>query len=250
MAKPWIVGFGVIALGGLFACFHDDTKGLVVASLCLIVGLVVIVSSEAHGLVSNPRGAGAQAGGGKQAQILVLVKGDVHPYPHCDGRLQEAPHPATRDVAFEVFMQCWLVLGSELSLGINDLQLTLQGSDGSTRTGERTVGDLNNWLLAEAEKVSETGSDWKRGTARTTPLKLSEFDTVAPLKCGEAREGWLHFHIRNTTPLELQTGSLELSIKDSSSHVHTAAPIRVQRLLGSVRPVLDRNPPQPVGDLE
>jgi len=246
MSKLGVIGCGLIALGALFAYFHDNNQGVLIASLCLIAGLVVIVASEARGLISKTRGARAR----RQPQILVLAKGDVHVYPHHNGRFREAPDPNQTDLTFEIFMQCWLVLGSEVSLRIDDVQLALTGPDGSAKTAERTPGDLKNWLLTEVEKVSESGSDWKKGAPRTTPLRLPEFDTVAPLQCGAAREGWLHFQIRDTTPSDLQNGSLELSITDSLSHVHPAAPIRVRRLPGSIHPIVDSNPPQLEGDQE
>jgi hypothetical protein len=56
-SKPVVLGFGVIGLGALFIYFHDDPWGMLFASVCLTVGLVLIAASEATGLVSKPGGA-------------------------------------------------------------------------------------------------------------------------------------------------------------------------------------------------
>jgi hypothetical protein len=237
MSKLGVLGLGVVGLGAVFVYVHDDAAGVAFASVCLIVGLVLIVASEARGLVSKAGSAKANSTGRQQARILVLVKGEVHAYPQRDGKFQEVHDPNQTGFEFEVFIHCWLLLAAEVSLRVTDLQLTLQGAGGFTRVGERVSGDLKNWHLRTAERVSEEESDSPDGTIRTAPVGLAELDTAVPLECGAPREGWLHFRIRNTTLFELRKGSLELSVKDSLSNIHAAVASGVRHLPGSVRPI-------------
>ena len=245
MSKPVVLGFGVIGLGALFIYFHDDPWGMLFASVCLIVGFVLIVASKATGLVSKPGGAKANPAGRRQVQIVVLVKGEVHVYPQRDGKFQEIHDPNQTGLEFELFIYAWLVHGAELSVGIDDLYLTLKGADGSRRIAERVAGDLKNWHLRKVERASEEESDWSAGTIRTAPLGLAELDTAAPLECGAPREGWLHFRVQNASPSELKTGSLELSVWDTFSHMHTGVATRVRRLPGKVWPIPATSPSEP-----
>jgi len=57
MSTRGVLGLGLIGLGAVFAYFHDNFTGMLFASVCLIVCLLVIVASEAQGLVSKLRGA-------------------------------------------------------------------------------------------------------------------------------------------------------------------------------------------------
>ena len=228
-----------MGVGAVFAYRHNNGAGLVFASVCLIVALVLIVAAEARGLVLKPVGAKANSTDGMQARVLVLVKGEIQAYPQRDGKFQEIQDPNQPDLEFDVFIYCWLVLGAELSLKIADLQVTLKGADGSTRVGDRVSGDLKNWHLRKPERVSEEEED---GNIRTAEVGLAELDTTEPLECGAPREGWLHFRIRNTTPSEFQKGSLELSVTDSLSNIHTAVASRVRHLPGTVWPIPARSP--------
>jgi hypothetical protein len=223
--------------GAVFAYLHDSFIGGLLASVCLIVGLTMIVASEAQGLVSKPGSADARSRGRKQARILVLVKGEVHVYPQSDGNLQENPDPHQTGLEFDVFIQCWLVLAAELTLRIAHLQLSLKNAAGSTRVAELIIGDLKMWYLRE-ERRGEEESDWSERAVRKAPTGLVELDTATPLECGAAREGWLHFRIKNTTPSELKGGSLELSVTDSFSHTHKAVASKLRRLPGSIYPIL------------
>ena len=242
MSTSGVLGLGLIGLGAVFAYFHDNFTGMLFASVCLIVGLLVIVASEAQGFVSKPRGASSNSTGQKQAQIVALVKGEVHAYPQCDGKFQEIQDPNQTDLEFEVFINCWLLLATEITLRITDLQLTLKCPDGSTKVGERVKGDLKNWQLREP-RGSEEESDWPPGTIRKVPAGLPELDARAPLECGAPREGWLQFQIRNTTPSELKNGSLEFSFKDFFSHMHGTVASKLL-LPGSVCPIRASAPPE------
>ena len=242
MSKSGVLGFGVIGLGAVSVYFYNDAGGVLFASVCLIVGLVLIVASEARGLVSKPGDAKGYSTGRKHVQILVMVKGEVHAYPQRNGKLQEIHDPNHTGLEFEVFIYAWLVHGAELSVGIDDLYLTLKGVDGSRSTAERVVGDLKNWHLRQVEKASEEESDWRGGTGQKAQVGLVELDAVKPLDCGAPREGWLHFRFRNTSPQELKTGSLELSVWDTSAQMHTAVASKVRRLPGNVWPIPASSP--------
>lgn len=239
MSRLGVLGLGVMGVGAVFGSRHNNGAGVAFASACLIVGLVLIVAAEARGLILKPVGAKANSTDGMQARVIVLVKGEIHVYPQRDGRFHELQDPNQSDVEFEVFIYCWLVLGSELSLRIADLQLTLKGADGFTRVGERVSGDLKNWHLRRPQRVSEEEED---GNIRTAEVGLAELDTAEPLECGAPREGWLHFRVRNITPSELKKGSLELSVRDALSHTHTAVASRVRHLPGSVWPIPAKSP--------
>ena len=239
MSKLWVLGFGVVGVGAVFAFLLDDSAGVAFASVCLIVGLVLMVAAEARGLVSKPVGAKANSTGRKQAQVMVLVKGEAHAYPQRDGKFQEIHDPNQSDLEFEVFVNCWLLLTAEISLRIADLQLTLKGADRFTRVGERVCGDLKNWHLRKEERVSEEDSD---GNIRTVHVSLAELDTSEPLECGAPREGWLHFRFRNVTPSEFKKGSLEFSVRDSLSHRHAAVASKVRHLPGSIWPIPAESP--------
>jgi hypothetical protein len=235
MSKTGVLGVGLIGLGAVFAYFHDTFNGMLGASVCLIVGLAMIVASEVQGLVSKPNGADANSKGRKPARVLILVKGEVHTYPHRDGRFQEMADPKQTDLEFDVFIQCWLLLVAEMTLRITDLRLTLRGAHGSIRVGEQVKGDLNSWQLRYGGG-HEQESGWAIVPPRKTPASLTEMDTAAPLECGAPREGWLHFRIRNTTPSELRDGSLEFSVEDFFSDVHVAVASRIL-LPGRVSPI-------------
>jgi hypothetical protein len=245
MSKLRILGFGVIGLGAVSAYFHGGSGGLFFATVCVIVGLVLTVASEARGLVSKPGGAKANSTGQKQVEVVVLLKGEVHVYPQRDGKFQEIHDPNQTGMEFELFIYCWLVHGAELSVGIDDLYLTLIGADGSRRIAERVAGDLKDWHRRDLERASDEESDWSAAAIRPAPVGLGELDTRAPLECGAPREGWLHFRLRNASPSELKTGSLELTVWDSFSHVHTAVANRVRRLPGNVWPIPASSPSEP-----
>ena len=126
MWKLRIFGFAVIGLGAVSAYLHGGTGGILFACACLIVGLVLMVASEARGLVSKPGGAQANPGERKQVEIMVLVKGEVHVYPQRDGKFQEINDLNQSGFEFELFIYGWLVHGGELVVGNDDLYLTLK----------------------------------------------------------------------------------------------------------------------------
>lgn len=221
----------MLGVGAAFAYFHDDTAGVAFASVCLTLGLVLIVASEARGLISTPGGAKRNR---KQAPILVLIK-EVHAHPQRDGEFQEIRDPNQSDLELEVFIYCWLLLAAELSTRIGDIRLTLREAGGYARAGER-VSDLENWHR-KVERTSDEESDLSDGKIRTLPVSLAELDTAQPLECGMPREGWLHFRIRNATPSEFKTGTLELSVSDSLSHTHSAVASRARHLPGKIWPI-------------
>ena len=163
MSKLQILGLGVIGFGAGSAYLHGGTGGILFASVCLVVGLVLMVASEATSLVLKPGGAKANPSGRQPVQIVVMVKGEVHIYPQRDGKFQEVADPNQTGFEFEVFIYCWLVHGAELSVGIDDLYLSLKRADGSSQVAERIAGDLKNWHL-RVERADEQESDGSAAT--------------------------------------------------------------------------------------
>lgn len=242
MSTSRILGLALIGLGAVFVYFHDNFTGMLFASVCLILGLLVIAWLEVQGLASKIRGVGSNFAGRKQPQMVVLVKEEVHAYPQRDGKFQEIQDPNQTDLEFELFIHCWLLLAAEMTLRITNLQLTLKSPDGTTKVGERVTGDLKNWQLRN-EGPNEEESDWPEWTIQKAPAGLPELDAAAPLACGAPREGWLHFRIRNSTPSELKNGSFELSVKDCFSDRHTAVASKVLKMPGRVLPIPERTRP-------
>ena len=241
MSRLGLLGLGVVGGGAAFAYLLDNSAGVAFASACLIAGLVLIVASEARGLVSKAAGPKAKSTDGKQARLLVLVKGEVHAYPQGEGKLQEIHDPDQTNLDTDLFLCCWLLLAAELSLRVTDLRLTLKGANGFMTIAERVEGDLKNWHLRKEESISDEESDSIEGNIRTTKVSLAELDAAKPLDCGNPREGWLHFRLRNTTPFKLKQGTLELSVRDSLAQRHTAT-ARVRRVPGSIGPIPATSP--------
>jgi len=242
----------VLGLGAVFGYLIGDWWGLAFASVCLIVGLMLVVASEARGLAPKRADTKANSADRTRARVLVQV-GEPHAVPYRDGIFQETDDLNRTDLELNVFINCWLLNETNLSVRIDDLQLTLKTADGSLRIAERVAGDLKNWGLIKVEKVEgpnvyevESASQWELDLAnekvRRTRAGIVELDTSSPLECGVPREGWLHFRMLNTTPSEFKTRPLELSVKDSFSHTHAAVVGGVRHLPGSVWPIPAASP--------
>lgn len=236
MSKPGVLGLGVLGAGAVFGFVIGDRAGLAFAAVCLIVGLVLVVASEARGLDRKPVGVKEDSADEPTARVLVLVR-EVHARPQRAGKFREIHDLNEADLEFEVFINCWLLNEADLSLGIEDVQLGLKGTDGSTRLAEPVRGDMESWCLGKVERVSEEESDLSDRDIRTTRVGVVELNTVEPLECGLPREGWLHFRIRNTTPSDFKTEALELSVRDSLSHTHVGVASTVRHLPGRIWPI-------------
>lgn len=230
MAKLQLYGIGVLACGAITGFATGGPFGLVCASICLIVGLVMVVASEARG--TKPERGPASAAK-LRARLMVAIK-EVHARPHQGGKFRAIHDPDQPDLELEVFLRCWLVNETDLPLHIESLQLELPASDGSTRVAEHVRGDFDHWQLGA---LQEEWKDWDM-QLRVSMADVAELDTAVPLECGLAREGWLHFRFRNVTPSEFRSAPMQISIKDSLAQVHVAGASCVRHLPGRIWPVL------------
>jgi len=238
MSKLQLLGIGVLASGAALGFGTGSPVGLAFTSVCLIVGLVMVVASEARG--TRPKRGNSQPpdSHGLQTQVLVAVK-EIHARPQRGGKFQEIGDPNQPDLEFDVFLKCWLVNETDVPLGIQSLQLELKSSDGSTRVAERISGDLENWRLGKLQEEWEVWDVHLRAALES----VSELDTAQPLQCGLAREGWLHFRLRNVTPSEFKSGPMQISVKDSLSHTHVGTASGARHLPGRIWPVLPKAAP-------
>jgi hypothetical protein len=232
MSKPERGGLVVLTVGGtLGLLLGGGPAGLLVATVCLVVGLVLFVASEASGMGTAP-GAGLTSHPGyKKTRILVLVK-EVHARPQRGGKFQEIRDPNEAGLELEVFIRCWLLNETDVAVQIvGELQLALKTSDGSIRVGQRISCDLENWRLSNLVK-----DEWDADIVRAVHEQILEVTTTEPLECGLPREGWLHFRFRNVSPSEFKTVPMELSFKDSFSFTHVGVASGPRHLPGRVRP--------------
>ena len=205
--------------------------GLVFAAVCLVVGLVLLVTSAARGTGPKPSDAQAPRPARKKTQVLVLVK-EVQARPQRGGKFQEIRDPNDKDLEFEVLLHSWLLNETDSPLHVVEgLRLTLKTSDGSTRVAERIYSDPENWRLGTLAK-----DEWDPDIVRAVQVPLSELNIADPLECGLPRQGWLHFRFRDVSPSELKTGAMELSIKDSLSCTHVGVTSGPRHLPGKIWP--------------
>jgi hypothetical protein len=231
MSRLQVIGITILACGAISGFATGGALGLVVASVCLITGLVMVVASEARGM-KQERGDSA-ATGRRRTQVLVAVK-EVHARPQQRGKFRAIESPDQTDLELEVFLRCWLVNETDVPLHIEAPQLDLKSTDGTNRTAERVSGDFANWQLGA---LQEHGKDWD-AHLRVAMEGVKELDTAAPLECGLAREGWLHYRFRNVTPSEFQSGPMQVSIKDSLEQTHVAVVSVARHLPGRIWPVV------------
>lgn len=237
MLTPERLGLVILIVGGVVGLVVGGPVGLAVAAVCLVVGLVVFVASEARGAARGAAGAHSTRQtpqlSHQKAKVLVLVK-DVHARPLRAGKFQEIRDSNERGLEFEVFINCWLVNETDAPLRIvGGIALTLRAPDGSTRLGERIISDLEAWRLGNLIK-----DEWDADVVRAAQEQISELNATAPLECGVPREGWLHFRLRNVTPSGFKTGTMELSITDSSSSTHVGVATGPRHVPGRIWPAI------------
>ena len=232
MTRTERLGLVVLAIGGaLGVIVGGGPVGLIFAAICLVVGFVLFVASEARGTGKGPTGARTPGPGLQKTRILVLVK-EIHARPEKSGRFHEIRDPGEPDLEFEVFASCWLVNETDLPLKvIEEPQLTVTTSDGSTRVAEPIKADLKKWRLGSLVK-----DPWDADIVRAAQEPMAELDTGEPLECGVPRQGWLHFRIRNLSPSEFMTAGMELSITDSQLCTHVGTAKEPRHLPGRVWP--------------
>jgi hypothetical protein len=210
MSKPELWGLIVLVAGIVVGLVSGGPAGLVLAAVCLVVGLVLFVASEAMGTKHsgvNPNTASTE----QKASVLVLVK-EVHARPQRGNKFQEISDPHQADLEFEVFANCWMINVTDEPLGIRELQFSLRIAEGSATVLQRIRGDLANWRLG---RLKDELDSWGVRYLQAAHEQISELDSTATLEAGVAREGWLHYHVQNVTPAEIENGAFELSARDS-----------------------------------
>jgi hypothetical protein len=237
MSKAKLLGLAILTVGGVLGLVVDGgPAGLVFAALCLVLGLVLLVASEARGTEPASTGGHRFRPAPQITRVLILVK-EVHARPQRGGKFQEIRDPDEPDLEFEVFINCWLLNETDLRLQIvAGPQLSLRTSDGSTRLGERISADLENWRLGNLVK-----DEWDADIVRAAQERILDLNTTDPLECGVPREGWLHYRIRNLSPSQFRTGTMELSIKDSLSGAHVGVVSGPRHLAGRVWPFVAKS---------
>ena len=231
----------MLACGAVAGLIIGGPFGLALAAICLVVGLVLLVTTEAMGTRRKkpeiPTGADQP-----KSQVLILVK-EVHARPQLGGRFQEIRDPNQADLQFEVFANCWLVNDTDEALSLKGLRMWVRRSDGLDVSLKRIVGDLEGWRLGRLrDDVDTFGLHYIHAAQET----MSELDLKEPLQGGVAREGWIHFRLQNVSPGELQVAPITVSVQDARGHMHIGSakgphqvPGRIWPFKASVR--ADRN---------
>jgi hypothetical protein len=231
MLKPELIGVGVLAVGAVLGFVAGGPGGLLFASFCLIVGLVLLVSSQAKGTLRE--GKKSARSPVEKAKILFLVK-EVHARAQRDGKFQEILDPNQTGLDLELFLHCWLVNETELPVRIiegPDLTITPANAHGVPI--ERIRGDLGSWRLG---RLNKEANSWDVVMIRAAQEPVSELNTREPLECGVPREGWLHFRVRDLTPAQFASVGMELTVRDALSNTYRAAANCPQHLPGRMWP--------------
>lgn len=244
MSKSEWFGLAVLGAGAIFGFITGGPFGLVLAAVCLVVGLVLLVASEALGTKRRPVDPAAVSSSQPKTHILTLVK-EVHARPQRGGKFQEIREPTQTDLQFEIFAHCWLVNTTDQRLGIDEVRLSLSRSEGSrseggTLTLEPVPGDLQGWRLG---RLKDELDSWGVRYLQAAQEQMSELNTVEPLEGGATREGWLHCRIQSITPVEISKGSIQLAVRDSQggTHIGTApGPPQVPGRVWPFRPERER----------
>ena len=137
LSKAKRLGIGVLVLGAVLGFVIGGAPGLVFAAVCLVIGLVMLVVSEARGTrtKNTPRNNERVR---ESAHVLVLLK-EIHARPQRNGKYQEIGAGDESGFDFEVFVNSWLLNETDLPLQILEpIQLTIAASDASSKFSLRT----------------------------------------------------------------------------------------------------------------
>ena len=217
MPKHYVVGFAVLGVGAVVGLFIGGAIGLALAAICLVLGLVFVMESQAR----RTRSVGAQATrpAHQKTEVVFLIK-EIHVRPQIGGKFREVVGQDELRFDFEVFLFCWFVNETELPLRIVEgPELTLRRPAAPFVSGDRVIGDLSRWRLGKLNQELDASSDLL--VLRAAQEIISEFNTLEPLDCGVPRRGWLHFRA-NMTASEFKASSLELSLTDSQGNFHVS----------------------------
>lgn len=208
----------MLTVGAALGFVAGGTGGLLFAACCLIVGLVLLVSSQAKGTLRDEKNAARSPG--EKAKILFLVK-EVHARAQRGGKFQEILAPNQTGLELELFLHCWLVSESELAVQIAEgPELRITGLNSHGLSVERIRGDLGSWRLG---RLNKEANSWDVVVIRAAQETVAELNTRDPLACGVPREGWVHFRVRNLTPAEFGAVAMELTVRDALSNTYSGA---------------------------
>jgi hypothetical protein len=231
MLKAERLGLIVLACGAVVGLIIGGPFGLALAAVCLVVGLVLVVTTEAMGTRHKkpeiPTGANQP-----KSQVLILVK-EVHARPQFGGRFQEIRDPNQTDLQFEVFANCWLVNDTDEPLVLRGLRMWLRRSNGTDVSLKRIVGDLEGWRLGRLrDDVDTCGLHYIHAAQET----MSELDLKQPIHGGVAREGWVHFRLQNVSPNEVKEAPITVSVQDSRGRIHVGTAKGPHQVPGRIWP--------------
>ena len=214
MSKPEWFGLALLGCGAVFGFLLGGAIGLAFACVCLVVGLVLVVASEALG--TKRQAVDPKTSRQSNTHLLVLLK-EVHARPHRVGKFQEITDPNQTGLEFEIFVHCWLVNDTDERLGITTVRLTITKPGGTPVLLERVSEDLNRWKLG---RLRDELDSWGVRYLQAAQESMSELRWEDPLEGGSTREGWLHLRIEGLTPAEMQNARLELEVIDSHMAAH------------------------------
>ncbi len=214
MKNPEWLGLAVLACGAVLGFALGGTLGLAIACGCLVVGLVLLVASEALG--TKRKTADAITTAPSPTHILVLLK-EVHIRPQRTGKFQEVSDPNQTGLQFEIFVYCWLVNDTDDRLGIAGIRFALTKAGGTPATLERVGADLGNWRLGRLRDELDT---YGIRYLQAAQEPMSELSTEEPLEAGSTRQGWVHLRVEGVTPAEIKNARLEFEVIDSHMGTH------------------------------
>ena len=242
MPKHHVLGLAVLVLGAGVGLFIGGAIGLALAAICLVLGLVFLMESQAR----RTRSVGAQATrpAHQKTEVVFLIK-EIHVRPQIGGKFREVVGQDEVHFDFEVFLLCWFVNETELPLRILEgPELTLRRPAAPSVNGERIVGDLSGWRLGKLNQELDSSDLLVLRAAQESVL---EFDTLDPLECGVPRKGWLHFRA-NMTAAEFKACTLELSLTDSQGNFHASTMSGPRYMPGRIWPYATSMPNLPKTD--
>jgi len=214
MLKLEWIGLAVLGCGAVFGFLLGGAFGLAFAGICLVVGLVLFVASEALG--SKRKSLDPAASSQSDTHLIVQLK-EVHVRPQKAGKFREITDPNQTGLEFEIFLHCWLANDADDHLGITTTRLTLTKTGGTPVLLDRISGEMQNWKLGRLrDELDSWGLRYLQAAQETMP----ELRTEEPLQAGACRQGWLHVRVEGLTPEEMKNACFELEVIDSHMASH------------------------------
>jgi len=242
MSKPEWIGLAVLGCGAVVGFLLGGAFGLALAGVCLVVGLVLFVASEALG--TKRKSLDPAAVSESDTHLLVQLK-EVHVRPQKGGKFQEITDPNQTGLEFEIFVHCWLANDTDDHLSITATKLTLTKPGGTSVQLNRISGEMQNWKLGRLrDELDSWGLRYLQAAQETMP----ELHTEEPLQAGASREGWFHVRAEGLTPEEVKNGRFALEVIDSHMASHLGelkGPHTIPGRVWPFRPALSSAPTAP-----